>query len=231
MLKPSLDGDRLSMRRLLILSALLILAACATRPIKPAVQTATPPPPPPPPPGRVLLDWRAVIRPAELGRLDRLPEAWNHAISEARASGQGEAVRAFGLLTNADAGQPTGAPPVGDYRCRTVKLGNKVQGRPGLVAYDWFKCRIEATPKGLRFSKVNGSQRPSGLLFPDSPRRMVLLGSISVGNESPANSYGLNPDRDLVGVLEHLPDGRWRLALPWPYVESNLDLIELQPVR
>ena len=209
---------------------LTLLAACATRPLAtPGPAPAIPPPPPPPPSGRVLLDWRAVIRPAELGRLGRLPDAWTHALAEARASGQAEAVTAFGVLTAADAGQPGATPPVGDYRCRTIKLGTKTRGRPALTAYDWFKCRIEATPKGLRFSKVNGAQRPSGLLFPDSTRRMVLLGSTALGKEAAPNAYGVNPERDLVGVLERLPDGRWRIALPWPYVESDLDIIELKP--
>ena len=121
-------------------------------------------------------------------------------------------------------------PPAGDYRCRTVKLGSQ-GGEDGLgyVVYSWFACRIEQTPAGLKFSKLTGSQRPSGLLFPENDRRMVLLGSMALADEPPANSYGQRPDRDLVAVLERIGERRWRLALPWPQNESNLDLIELVP--
>jgi hypothetical protein len=84
------------------------------------------------------------------------------------------------------------------------------------------------TSKGLKFSKISGSQRPSGLLFPDTGRRMVVLGSVSLGSEPAANSYGAHPERDFVGVFERLPAGGWRIVMPWPYAESNLDLIELQ---
>ena len=36
-------------------------------------------------------------------------------------------------------------------------------------------------------------------------------------------------DRDLIAVLERIGPQRWRLVLPWPQYESNLDLIELVP--
>ena len=47
--------------------------------------------------------------------------------------------------------------------------------------------------------------------------------------EPPANSYGQRPDRDIVAVLERIGEARWRLVIPWPQAESNLDLIELVP--
>jgi hypothetical protein len=213
------------------IGALLLLAACATNRTQPQGGPGLPPPPPPPPPpvGRVLLDWRAIIRPAELGRLDRLDDAWITAAREARAESHGDRMRELGDLTRADAAVPDPAPQVGLYRCRTVKLGSKSPGMPSLVAYGWFKCRIEMTSKGLKFSKTSGSQRPSGLLFPDNGRRMIVLGSVSLGEEAAANAYGLHPERDFVGVLERMPRGGWRIVMPWPYLESNLDLIELQP--
>lgn len=60
---------------------------------------------------------------------------------------------------------------------------------------------------------------------------MVLLGSMSLASEPPANSYGRRPDRDMVALLERIGDQRWRLVIPWPESESNLDLIELVPAR
>jgi hypothetical protein len=58
---------------------------------------------------------------------------------------------------------------------------------------------------------------------------MVMLGSMALSAEPPANSYGQRPDRDLIAVLERIGPQRWRLVLPWPQYESNLDLIELVP--
>ena len=116
------------------------------------------------------------------------------------------------------------------YARRTVKLGSQ-GGEEGLgyVVYGWFACRIEQTPRGLKFSKLTGSQRPSGLLFPENDRQMVMLGSLALAEEPAANSYGQRPDRDLIAVLERIGDRRWRLVLPWPQAESNLDVIELIP--
>ena len=97
------------------------------------------------------------------------------------------------------------------------------------MVYGWFDCRIEQTANGLKFVKETGSQRPSGLLFPDAGDRMIMLGSMALADDPPANSYGQRPDRDLVAVLERFEDRRWRLVIPWPQYESNLDLIELVP--
>ena len=58
---------------------------------------------------------------------------------------------------------------------------------------------------------------------------MVMLGSMALTVVPPANSYGLRPERDLVAVLERIGERRWRLVIPWPQYESNLDLIELLP--
>ena len=72
-------------------------------------------------------------------------------------------------------------------------------------------------------------------MSPGPTRRQFLsgtglsLGSMALASEPPANSYGQRPDRDLVAVLERISDSRWRLVIPWPQVESNLDLIELVP--
>ncbi len=58
---------------------------------------------------------------------------------------------------------------------------------------------------------------------------MVLLGSMALAEEAAAGPYGANPDRDLIAVLERVGERRWRLVVPWPRAESNLDLIELVP--
>ncbi|KQY72821.1 MULTISPECIES: DUF4893 domain-containing protein [unclassified Brevundimonas] len=213
--------SRLSRSPALIALATLILAACASAP---------PPPPPPGGSGAALRDWRGVVTAADRDRYARRDAAWSLALQQARRQAGSGDLRALGDLIDPDIRRAPVAPPPGDYRCRTVKLGSQ-GGEQGLgyVVYGWFACRIERTPRGLKFSKLTGSQRPGGLLFPENDRQMILLGSLALAEEPAANSYGQRPDRDLIAVLERIGDRRWRLVLPWPRAESNLDVIELVP--
>ena len=215
------------MRRVAPLSALIAagitLASCASAP-------PAPPPPPPTQPGQVLMDWRGIITANDRDRYLRTDAAWTLALEQARRlRGSGD-LNSLGDLIDPDADRPNVTPPAGDYRCRTVKLGSQ-GGEQGLgyVVYGWFACRIEQTPRGLRFTKLTGSQRPAGLMFPENDRHMVLLGSMALAPEPAANSYGQRPERDLVAIVERIGERRWRLVLPWPQNESNLDLIELVP--
>lgn len=216
--------SRLLRSSALSILAVLVVAACAS----------TPPPPPPPPGGPgsagALRDWRGIVTTSDRDRYLRRDAAWSLALQQARRqTGSGD-LGSLGELIVPGAQRSSVAPPPGDYRCRTVKLGSQ-GGEDGLgyVIYGWFACRIESTPNGLKFSKLSGSQRPGGLLFTENDRQMVMLGSMALASEPPANSYGQRPDRDLVAVLERIGERRWRLVIPWPQAESNLDLIELVP--
>ena len=213
--------------------AALTLAACATGP-GPAVYPPGPPPPPAPPGegpggGGVLRDWRAIITPRDRDRLDRLGAAWDRALDQARLSEGSGDLRSVGDLIDPDAALDTPAPPPGRYRCRTVKLGHQGPSGLGFVVYGWFECEIERTAQGLRLVKTTGSQRPSGLLFPEDREGMVFLGSLAGGDEPRATSYGTNDERDFAARLERIGRERWRLVIPWPEYESTLDLIELVP--
>ena len=207
-----------------MIGAVLALSACATPP-------APPPPPPPGGTGAALRDWRSIVTAADRDRYTRRDAAWSLALQQARRQRGSGDLNSLGDLIDPDARRPSVIPAPGDYRCRTVKLGSQ-GGEDGLgyVIYGWFACRIEQTPNGLKFVKLTGSQRPSGLLFPEDDRHMVMLGSMALASEPPANSYGRRPDRDLVASLERIGERRWRLVIPWPQNESNLDLIELVPV-
>lgn len=198
-----------------------LLAACASTP---------PPPAPPGQTGPTLRDWRGIVTSIDRDRYRRRQAAWDLALQQARRQAGSGDLDSLGDLIDPGAGLRGAAPPPGAYRCRTVKLGSQ-GGEAGLgyVVYGWFACRIEQTPNGLKFAKETGSQRPSGLLFPEDDRHMVMLGSTALASEPPANSYGQRPDRDLVAVLERIGERRWRLVIPWPQNESNLDLIELVP--
>lgn len=206
----------------LIVGAVLALSACATPP--------APPPPPSGPPGATLRDWRSIVTASDRDRYSRRDAAWSLALQQARRQRGSGDLNSLGDLIDPGARRPSVIPPAGDYRCRTVKLGSQ-GGEDGLgyVVYGWFACRIEQTPNGLKFVKLTGSQRPSGLLFPEDDRHMIMLGSMALASEPPANSYGQRPDRDLIATLERIGERRWRLVIPWPQNESNLDLIELVP--
>lgn len=211
---------------LLLAMVAAVVTACAT--------PAPPPPPVPPLPGQTsdsaLPDWRGIVTRSDRSRFDRRDAAWRDALRQARSlPGSGD-LASTGALIDPDAGIDGATPPVGNYRCRTVKLGSQ-SGNEGLgyVVYGWFACRIEQTPNGLKFIKRTGSQRPSGLLFPENDRQMVFLGSMALADEPAASSYGQTPDRDMIAVLERIGPARWRLVIPWPTAESKLDLIELVP--
>lgn len=196
-----------------------------------AVQTA-PAPTPAPAPGEQggTDDWRAVATDGDAARLTRLDDAWREALSEARAAGFGDELRTLGALVDPNAGQAGRLqPPPGEYRCRTFKLGKMGETGLGYVAYPAFRCLVELTPGGdLILSKMTGSQRTRGLIYPDTDRRLVFLGAQAWGSgETGFPLYGEQPQRDQIGVVERIGDNRWRLVLPYPKQESKLDVMEL----
>jgi hypothetical protein len=167
-----------------------------------------------------------VIQQRDLSRLQRLNAAWVAALADVRRAGKLDTFLALGPVADQAAALPRAMPPAGNYRCRTIKVGT---GVTGYIAYDWFRCRIERNERGHKFSKVTGSQNPSGMLFPDNNRRAVFLGSVAMSGEPPPTSYGLERTRDMVAAVERVGERTWRMAVPWPQTESRLDLIELTP--
>lgn len=173
-------------------------------------------------------DWRTDANRADIRRVERLDEAWDAALSQARDQGQARALRALGVLVDPRVSLARPQPTPGAYRCRTIKLGSQGPG-PALVAYGWFRCRVTLTPGGdLLLEKTTGSQRQAGALYPESSRRLVFLGAVAWGTGESRARYGRDAERDQVGVLERVGAGRYRLALPWPKQESKLDILELR---
>ena len=77
--------------------------------------------------------------------------------------------------------------------------------------------------------KATGSQRPTGLLFPETDTRGVFLGTLVLGDETSPLRYGVDANRDIIGYVDRIGDRRWRLVLPYPRFESLLDVVELVP--
>jgi hypothetical protein len=177
-----------------------------------------------------VANWHNVATSSDRERLRNWRDAWTEGLEAAR-SGNAADVAAEGVLLDPDAALAEAAPPPGEYRCRTLKIGTRTGGPLKYVAYPAFKCRVEsAGPEGtMGFTKLTGSQRPIGRLFPDRERRMIFLGTIQLGDEQGIMRYGRDTDRDMVALLERIGDRRWRLVFPYPHFESVVDVIELVP--
>ncbi|GLS02470.1 hypothetical protein GCM10007859_24940 [Brevundimonas denitrificans] len=195
---------------------------------------ASPPAPPAPPPVKGeqggTADWRQVVSADHAANLGRLDQAWRLGRAEAEDKGFAEQVEALGPLVDPNAGQQGRLqPPPGTYRCRTIKLGTNSPGGPGYLEYPFFRCTIELTPGGdLILTKITGSQRTRGLLYPDTDRRLIYVGAAAwSAQETSYPDYGDDPLRDQVGVFERIGAARWRLAIPWPKVDSKLEILEL----
>ena len=196
--------------RTLLLAASIMVAACTTT-------QATPP----------VKGWQQAATEADRARLRDWRTAFTRALEQARAGGHSADVEREGILLNPDAA--LGGPiPNGDYRCRVVKVGAKSEGLLNYIAYPAFRCRIEQG-KAQSFTKLTGSQRHVGLIYPSDQLRSVFLGTLVLGDEAGAYRYGVDPERDVAGWVERIGDRRWRIVLPYPHYESTLDLIELIP--
>lgn len=218
-------GQRNSLASGLILGLAALVAGCAmasgdrtVRPVEPA-GVADPRP----------TDWRAVVSDADRKRIANWRNAWVAALRAARTAGHGEELAARPALFDPDAALPNPHIPPGDYRCRTTKLGAKSAGLLDYVAYGWFTCRIAAEQDIFSLNKLTGSQRTAGLLFDDSDRRQIFLGTLQLGDERGIIDYGVDRDRDMAGLVERIGPDRWRLVLPYPAFESLLDVVEIAP--
>ena len=66
----------------------------------------------------------------------------------------------------------------------------------------------------------------------DEARRWLAgLPELVLGDETQAYQYGHDVERDMAGWVERIGDRRWRMILPYPHYESNVDIIELIPAN
>lgn len=177
--------------------------------------------------------WKTVASADDQDRISRLDNAWRQALREANHE-FGAELDSLGMLAVQDAAlaNPPLQPAPGKYRCRTIKVG--AMGGDGLkyVAYPWFTCTVELTPGGdLILTKTTGGQRTRGLIYPDgdNPGRLIYVGAQAWGDtETTFPAYAAQPERDQVGVIERIGNGRWRMVVPWPKQESKLDILEIR---
>jgi hypothetical protein len=173
-------------------------------------------------------DWRAVATKEDRARLRDWRTAFTSALSAARASGHSADIAREGALLDPDSA--IGGPiPDGAYRCRVIKVGAKSEGMLDYVAYPYFRCEVRQKGAVQSFAKLNGSQRQVGLVFSNDQLRQVFLGTLMLGDESRAMEYGVDPGRDVAGFVERIGPQRWRLIMPYPNFESQIDVMELVP--
>jgi hypothetical protein len=173
--------------------------------------------------------WRDVATPKDRERLRDWRKTFVDALAAARKSGHSGEIAKEGALLDPDAALSGRPVPNGMYRCRVIKVGAKTQGMLVYVSYPAFTCRIRAERELQRLEKVSGSQRYVGLLFPNDAMRRVFLGTLVLGDETRAMQYAEDPDRDIAGFVERIGDNRWRLIMPKPQFESQIDVMELVP--
>lgn len=173
-------------------------------------------------------DWHQIATEGDRERLRKWRKAWDEALPLAKAADP-QAIAAEPLLFDPDRALSNAAIPAGTYRCKVYKLGKMGSGLSDFTAFPDFECVVVANGEITSFHKMTGPQRPTGLLFTDSPARQVFLGTMILGDEVSPLRYGLDATRDMAGYVERIGEKRWRLVLPYPRFESKLDIIELVP--
>jgi hypothetical protein len=173
--------------------------------------------------------WRAVATSDDRDRLRDWRSTFTAALAAARKAGHSAEIAREGALLDPDAALGGGAIPNGMYRCRVIKLGAKAPGNLDYVPYPAFACRVQPKHEVQQLMKLSGSQRYDGLIFPGDAIREVFLGTLVLGDETRAMQYGQDETRDVAGYVERIGPRRWRLIMPKPHFESQLDVMELVP--
>ncbi len=177
----------------------------------------------------VVADWHRTITAADNDRLAAWRTSFVAALEKARGAGHGSSIAREGVLLDPDAALDSPIPPVGEYKCRVIKLGAHATLALDYVVYPAADCSIAREDEVLSFTKSGGTQRPVGLLFPTDGNKLVFLGTMVLGDERRPLEYGRDSARDMVGAFERIGNNRWRLILPKPRFESMMDVVELVP--
>jgi hypothetical protein len=175
-------------------------------------------------------DWRRVATDDDRTRLRDWRATFTTALDAARKAGHTAVIAREGALLDPDSGLSGPALPNGMYRCRVIKLGAKAAGNLDFALYAGFTCRVKPDHQLQRLGKLSGSQRYVGLLFPSDAIHQIFLGTLVLSDERRALQYSQDQNRDVAGYVERIGPERWRLIMPKPHFESQLDVMELVPL-
>ncbi len=181
--------------------------------------------------GAANAGWQDTASQFDQQRLSRLDEARTKAMGEAEhGAPAGDLSIIHSLIDPAAQGTNIEAL-LGGWRCRTIKLGGVTPD----VIYSWFRCRISLKGGHPYLEKLTGSQHTNGYLYPNGDGSFVYLGASSVTGE-PRHAYSGNgategapvtPD-DQIGLLSQIGPGHLRMEMPYPLLESTMDVLELK---
>ena len=178
---------------------------------------------------RYTTAYKEVISENDRVRLRDWRKSFENGLAAARKAGHGAEIDREGALLDPDAALAGPAIPNGMYRCRVIKIGAKDPGNLDYVTYSGFTCRVKQEHALQRLGKLSGPQRYLGLIFPGDAIRNVFLGTLVFADEQRALQYGQDQQRDVAGYIERIGPNRWRLIMPAPHFESQLDVMELVP--
>ena len=178
---------------------------------------------------RYTTAYKQVISEVDRVRLRDWRKSFESGLAAARKSGHDSEIAREGALLDPDAAVAGPAIPNGMYRCRVIKLGAKDPGNLDYVAYGGYTCRVKQEHGLQRLGKLSGPQRYVGLIFPGDAIRNVFLGTLVLADERRALQYGQDEQRDVAGYVERIGPNRWRLVMPAPHFESQIDVMELVP--
>lgn len=174
------------------------------------------------------------IRADDAQRLASLEASYGQALRQALNEANDETV--FAIIASLR-GQPRPvadgdmAELVGEWKCNMTKIGGISPG----VIYPPYRCEIRAEGDALVFEKQTGSQLTRGTLHRDGDR-IVYLGTDYIRGstppayaELPAEINPKSPEQFFpdAGILEVTGPKQARIVLPQPYVESELNVLQL----
>jgi hypothetical protein len=178
---------------------------------------------------RWTTQYRQVISEDDRIRLRDWRASFEDGLTAARNAGFGAQIDKEGPLLDPDAALPGPAIPLGIYRCRVIKLGTFGTGIHPYAEYGGATCRVRQEQTLQRLGKLGGPQRYVGLIFPGDAMRNVFLGTLAFADEIRVLQYGQDDQRDVAGYIERIGPNRWRLVMPQPHFESQVDVMELVP--
>jgi len=203
-------------RRLIPFSLLILLQGCADDGLH--LQTGD----------RQIINWHRMATEDDRTRLGHWRDNMVTALKAARAA-DAQAVDASGVVLLPDAALEPVAITSGQYRCQMLKLGVQDHSTAAFRITPVAPCTVVQEGKLLRFAMRSGLQRPQGLIYAENNRRMVMLGTLVVGDEAMAQIYSHDATRDLIGIVERIGNNHWRILLPAPHFESLFDVIDITP--
>lgn len=178
---------------------------------------------------RYTTAYKQVISESDRVRLRDWRKSFENALTAAQKAGHASEITREGALLDPDAAIAKPVIPNGMYRCRVIKLGAKDPGNLDYISYPGFSCRVKPERALQRLGKLSGPQRYVGVIFPDDAIHNVFLGTLVLADERRALQYGQDEQRDVAGYVERIGPNRWRLIMPAPHFESQIDVMELVP--